>query len=172
MKRKIKFDENGISPISTLFIIIIIGLLVWQFVLPSIDNSIPSFLDVIYPSNDEIKCEWGIIDNYNGNYYIAKSGINAYYDENSILKLSIKSNVPYRIDKPYSFNLLIYKGSELIGGLYEYVPFSAIYSNTFVYGLNIDTSETNTYEAQFTIYDYENIALSNVYYNIIMYSNN
>jgi len=161
--------NNGISSTNKLIIIIIIGVLFFQFALPMIDNKIPSLTDAIQTGNKPIYIDWGILNANTTEFINAGIGAIAYYETGNVFKMVIKSNVPYKILEPYYVSIHILESSILIGGIYEKIGFNAIYSNEFTYNLNLDTSQTLHYEIQLTIYDFNENPVENSFYNMFIF---
>lgn len=168
MIKKFKNDDNGISGITSLFILIIIALLVWQIFIPAIDNNTPSFTDFIQTQGD-ITADWGVLNVNTTDYNSASVSTINYYDTSNVFKIILKSNVPYKILEPYYLSVKIYESGNLIGGLYEPIGFNAIYKNEFIYNINIDTTGTLHYEIQTSIFDYNGNAIEGMPFNAFIH---
>lgn len=155
-----KFDNKGISPISTLIIIIIMGLLIWQYAIPLIDSSIgiPSdYLGITIPES-ELNAEWHLQNTDTGVLYTMPLAINEIvYISTDAFVVKIVSNVPYKLTSPYYIDIQIWQGATKLSHLTEPIPFSALTTDTFVYGLGLDLSASNTYQVEVKILNGEQV---------------
>lgn len=154
---KMKNDENGISSITILIIIIIIGLLLWEIVIPIIDDSLETPSDYFRPSKDEITGNWGIINlatNELFNFPMYNNEI--YYESGDVFKAVVYTNAPYSIiSKPYYILFEIYESGQKAYTLQIEIPYTSIYTDEFTFDINIDLSGTKQYSVETRILDSE-----------------
>lgn len=159
--KKAKFDENAISGITALIIIIIIGLLLWQFIIPLIDENlqIPSDYLNLRPEKDDIIGNWGvlnIVSNELFNFPMYNNEI--YYEPTDVFKAIVYTNAPYSIfSEPYYILFEIYESGQIAYTLKNPIPYTAIYTDEFSFNLNLDLSGSKDYSVECYILDSDSV---------------
>lgn len=149
-------NNDGISGLTALVIIIIIGLLVWEFALPFIDENIQTPSSYFRPSEDELTGKWSIFNHKTGvviDVHTAWANEH-YYENDENYSVIINSNVPWSIfSPPYYFQIQIYSDSQLSSTFEQEVQYVSLYTDEFIFKLGLDLSGHIDYQIYARILD-------------------
>jgi len=153
-----KNDESGSSSLTTLIILIVIGLLVWQFVLPEISDEYSSFSDFLTTPEVDITGNWGLRNTATGEEWTHPLSINEIdYSNTDAFDIKVYTNAPYKTSNPYYIDIEVWEGGNQIFSLTEPIPASGLFSDTFTYTLGVDYNEAKDYSVEVKLLDSEKL---------------
>ena len=162
MRKSNKFqsDDSGVSGITMLIVIIIIGLLVWEFGLPFLSESITTPSDYFRPDPSEITAKWSIVDLHTGEVIDVHTAWSneIYYAADDNYSIVINTNAPWSIiSPPYYFDIEIWKNSQILSGITEVIPYTSLWSDSFTYTIGMDFSGADDYQVYARLLDSDKI---------------
>lgn len=150
MLNNLKNNDSGGSTLNGIIVLIIIGLLFWQFVIPMIDDTLPIPSDYFNSEDNPITFAWYIEDiNTGGLLQMPSSTTNEiYYSSTDSYRVKIITNADYQVTTEYYFEITVYTYGQT-NPQYTYtepIPISSLTTNEFNYNLGLDLTGTTTYQ--------------------------
>lgn len=149
IKRKLSYDNDGaVSVINIFIVLIIVGILFWQFAIPLIDDGQPTFTDfiadIIYPDEEDITARWFIVDSRT-NVESALYGQTISMEEDDVFKIKLDTNAPYIIGSTQYIITLEISQKETTETTYttiyaytEPIGINGLFTNEFIYSLGLE----------------------------------
>lgn len=149
VKRKLAYDNNGaVSMLNVIIVLAICGILFWQFAIPMIDDSQPTFTgyiaSLIYPDEEDVSANWYLLD-VSTNLKTLLYGQSFDMEETDSYKLILETNAPYIIGSTqYIISLEISQKEttettyETIYAYTEPIGINGLFTNEFVYTLGLE----------------------------------
>lgn len=147
MERKITKNDTGANPITIIIILAIVGLLIWQFILPyGFDVKTPyDYVSDFLTENiadEDITTQIEIYDKVSNVYYRPYYDTTLALQSGHIYQMILTTNAPYQIGNKYIFNYEIqwFNNSipayETITGQSYQIGFDSLWTNDFVFELS------------------------------------